>query len=151
MHNKVDGKNVVAEVVSGCAFENFPCEHKLAGAGVISSLDDYALFAKMLLDKGKTENGEIMTEESAGKMSQPYIQKGIVTESWGLGVRVITKESYKVLPVGTFGWSGAHGSHFWVDPENNIVAVFMKNSRFDGGSDTESARRFEKAVHDSLK
>ena len=33
MHNKVVGKNVIADVVSGCAFENFPCEHKLAGAG----------------------------------------------------------------------------------------------------------------------
>lgn len=151
MHNKVDGKNVIADVVSGCAFENFPCEHKLAGAGLISSLEDYALFAKMLLNKGKTEKGRIMSEESAEKMSKPYIKKGIITESWGLGVRVITKESYEVLPVGTFGWSGAHGSHFWVDPENNIVAVFMKNSRFDGGSDNESARRFEKAVHESLK
>ena len=71
-------------------------------------------------------------------------------ERWGLGVRVIVKEEYKTLPVGTFGWSGAYGSHFWVDPINQVAAVFMKNSLFDGGAGNESARYFEKAVKDSF-
>ena len=71
-------------------------------------------------------------------------------ERWGLGVRVIVEESYKTLPVGTFGWSGAYGSHFWVDPTNKVAAVFMKNSLFDGGAGNESARNFEKAVNDSF-
>ena len=71
-------------------------------------------------------------------------------ERWGLGVRVIVKEEYKTLPVGTFGWSGAYGSHFWVDPINQVAAVFMKNSLFDGGAANESARNFEKAVNDSF-
>jgi CubicO group peptidase (beta-lactamase class C family) len=71
-------------------------------------------------------------------------------ERWGLGVRVVVDEAYPSLPVGSFGWSGAYGSHFWIDPENNICAVFMKNSRVDGGSGNASARRFEKAVSDAL-
>ena len=71
-------------------------------------------------------------------------------ESWGLGVRVITDAKYGFLPVGSFGWSGAYGSHFWVDLENDICAVYMKNSKFDGGSGNQSACRFEKAVFDSL-
>ena len=71
-------------------------------------------------------------------------------ERWGLGVRVITDESYPNLSVGAFGWSGAYGSHFWIVPTNNIAAVFMKNSLFDGGAANESARSFEKAVKESL-
>ena len=54
------------------------------------------------------------------------------------------------MPVGTFGWSGAYGSHFWGDPLNQVAAVFMKNSLFDGGAANESARNFEKAVNDSF-
>ena len=71
-------------------------------------------------------------------------------ERWGLGVRVIVNEECPTLPAGAFGWSGAYGSHFWIDPTNKVAAVFMKNSFFDGGSGNESARNFEKAVNDSF-
>ena len=71
-------------------------------------------------------------------------------ERWGLGVRVIVKEAYGDLPVGAFGWSGAYGSHFWIDPINRVTAVFMKNSLFDGGAGNQSARNFEKAVNASF-
>lgn len=153
MHNKVDGMNTAAYTDDGCIFEAFPCEHKLAGAGLISSLDDYSKFAKMLLHKGKTDSGRIMSEETAEKMSIPYLPETVMpgNQNWGLGVRVITDDSYGDLPCGTFGWSGAYGSHFWIDRENDICAVFMKNSRFDGGAGNASAVRFEKAVNASLK
>jgi CubicO group peptidase (beta-lactamase class C family) len=71
-------------------------------------------------------------------------------QKWGLGVRVITDEAYQNLSVGSFGWSGAYGSHFWIDPKNDICAVFMKNSRFDGGEGNGSANRFEEAVFNAL-
>lgn len=153
MHNRINGENAVEEMFSGCGFENFPYEHKLAGAGLFSSLDDYAQFAKMLLHRGKIDNGRIMSEKTAAKMGMSYVPKKVMpwNENWGLGVRVIVDNSYEALPVGTFGWSGAYGSHFWIDPENDICAVFMKNSRFDGGSGNKSACRFEKAVHEVLK
>lgn len=152
MHDRIDGENAVSDMFPGCIFENFPCEHKLAGAGLISSLGDYAQFAKMLLHKGKTDYGRIMSEKTAVKQGIPYVSKEVMPgkESWGLGVRVIVDNLYENLPVGAFGWSGAYGSHFWIDYENDICAVFMKNSRFDGGAGNQSACRFEKAVHDSL-
>lgn len=153
MHHKINGENAVEEMFSRCGFENFPYEHKLAGAGLISSLDDYAQFAKMLLHRGKTDNGRIMSEETACKMGIPYLPNDVMPGNinWGLGVRIIVDHSYETLPVGTFGWSGAYGSHFWIDSENDICAVFMKNSRFDGDAGNQSARRFEKAVYEALK
>jgi CubicO group peptidase (beta-lactamase class C family) len=55
------------------------------------------------------------------------------------------------LPKGSYGWSGAYGSHFWIDPTNQIFAVYMKNSKVDGGSGNESAVKFEKAVYSSFE
>lgn len=152
MHNKAEDISVEGITYPNCVFDDFPSEHKLAGAGLVSSLDDYAEFAKMLLSKGKTAEGRIISEETAKKMYKPYLSEVVMpwSENWGLGVRVITKGEYKYLPIGTFGWSGAYGSHFWIDTENNICAVFMKNSRFDGGAGNKSACRFEKAVFESL-
>ena len=71
-------------------------------------------------------------------------------ERWGLGVRVITQEAYRILPVGTFGWSGAFGTHFWVDPVNQVTAVYMKNSLYDGGSGAVTAYHFEEDVFASF-
>lgn len=133
-------------------FEAFPCTHYLGGAGLASTLDDYLLFAKLLLNKGSINGKRLITEETFLMMCAPYVPKEIMAgnERWGLGVRVITESEYPFLEVGTFGWSGAYGSHFWIDPKNNIAAVFMKNSLVDGGAGNRSAQNFEKAVKESL-
>ena len=153
MHQRTpDGKSLPLEMNDGCVFGNFPQNHKLAGAGLASTLNDYSLFAQMLLDGGMAKNGRVVSEEFIKLMGTPHVPESIMPgdQRWGLGVRVITKDSYPSLPVGTFGWSGAYGSHFWVDPVNKIYAVFLKNSQFDGGAGNKSACRFEKAVYDSI-
>jgi CubicO group peptidase (beta-lactamase class C family) len=47
--------------------------------------------------------------------------------AWGLGVRVISDAGRAGvwLSTGSFGWTGASGTHFWVDPTENLVAVLM--------------------------
>lgn len=153
MHNKEDGKSVIGKTTPGCIFNDFPYRHKLGGAGLVSTLPDYAKFAKMLLGRGKFEDKTIVSEETFALMPKSYVPYELMpwTNNWGLGVRVVSDSGYKPLPVGCFGWSGAYGPHFWIDPENQITAVFMKNSRFDGGSGNSSACRFEEAVMKSLK
>ena len=153
MHNRVDDKNAEFEMQQGCTFGDYPCTHYLGGAGLVSTLRDYCNFAKMLLNKGRTADGKtLISEETYTQLFKPQISEDIMpgNERWGLGVRVITDDNYLYLPVGSFGWSGAFGSHFWIDPVNEIFAVFMKNSLVDGGSGNESAVNFEKAVYSSL-
>ena len=151
MHNKVNGENVVFEMPKGCVFEEYPCTHYLGGAGLVSTLQDYCNFAKMLLNQGKTETGRMLDEKTFHQLCQPQVSQEVMpgNERWGLGVRVITEDTYPYLPKGVFGWSGAYGSHFWIDPVNKIFAVYMKNSKYDGGSGNESAVNFEKAVYSS--
>ena len=152
MHNKVNGNNSVAKIKENCVFVDYPCTHYLGGAGLVSTLDDYSKFAKMLLNNGKTPRKQILSEKAFRLLHTPFVSEEIMpsNQRWGLGVRVIVKEDYETLPVGAFGWSGAYGSHFWIDPINKVAAVFMKNSLFDGGAGNESARNFEKAVNDSF-
>ena len=149
MHDRIDGKNAVGEMKPGCVFEDFPCAHYPGGAGLASTLDDYMKFAEMLLKRGKIGQKTLISEKTMRLMSETYVSKEMMpwNEKWGLSVRVVTEDSYPYLPVGSFGWSGAYGAHFWIDPKNRIAAVFMKNSRVDGGAGNESARAFEKAVY----
>lgn len=153
MHTNIGGENVVDTTYNNRVFEDFPCTHYLGGAGLVSTLNDYVKFAKMLLNNGRVGTKQLLSQELVELMRKPHVSSEIMPgpERWGLGVRVVVDESYKDLPVGAYGWSGAYGTHFWVDPENEIIAVYMKNSRIDGGSGNESGKNFEKAVRNSLQ
>lgn len=151
MHNKANNTSVVGVTHPHCIFEDFPFEHNLAGAGLASTLNDYSNFARMLLNKGKINRHRILSESICSRFSVPCVLKEFSPgENWGLGVRVITNKTNSRLSVGSFGWSGAYGSHFWIDPMNQIGAVYMKNSKVDGGSGNCSAVKFEQAVYDSI-
>ena len=152
MHIREEGENRIAPMEAGCVFGEFPCTHYLGGAGLFSTLADYGKFAQMLLEEGQSESGPLLSKQTFALMKTPAVTRSIMpgTERWGLGVRVITDAAYPHLPAGTFGWSGAYGTHFWVDPQNRITAVYMKNSLTDGGAAHESARNFEQAVHDAF-
>ncbi len=152
MHGKKDGQSIVLSTEKDCSFGEYPCTHYLGGGGLVSTLYDYSLFARMLLNGGMGINARVLPEELVKTMGTPIVPTEIMNgrERWGLGVRVIVSEEYRYLAVGTFGWSGAYGTHYWVDPENRIAAVFMKNSGHDGGAGNRSARHFEKAVNASF-
>lgn len=134
----------------GCVFENYPVSNPLGGAGLISSLGDYQNFAAMLLNRGSFEGKQLLKEETVLEMTRPQVPETVQPGSvrWGYGVRVITGENR--LPVGSFGWSGAYGTHFWVDPKNEIIGIYMKNSRTDGGASALTAAHFEEDVYASL-
>ena len=153
MHIYKNGVGMVADFPQNSVFEGFPTTCFAGGAGLASTLQDYKKFAAMLLDYGKFEGGQLISEKMIQEMAAPqlpaFLMKG--QEVWGLGVRVITEETYADLPCGTFGWSGAYGTHFWVDPVNEITAVYLKNSLYDGGSGASTARRFEQDVNGALE
>ncbi len=156
MHSRTsDGRSKNAAMPDGCVFSNYITARMPAGAGLMTSADDYAKFAEMLLEGGVTHDGTRLVSENAIKlMSSPQIPDSIDmgNEKWGLGVRIVTSKDYPHgLGIGCFGWSGAYGTHFWIDPKNRITAVMMKNSLYDGGGGNRSACSLERDVCASLE
>lgn len=152
MHDYQDGCSVLSETTPGCVVDDYPVTHPLGGAGLVSTLKDYVKFAQMLQNKGLARNGRILDPKWIAQMAAPQLSAEMMSPSvnQGLGVRVITGDDYPWLPAGTFGWSGAYGTHFWVDPVNEITAVYLKNSRYDGGSGAVTAKHFEEDVFSSI-
>ena len=137
----------------GSIFEDFPITWFSGGAGLCSTLPDYVKFAEMLVNFGRLPDGaQLVPADLIREMGTPWVPFEVMPawERWGLGVRVITDECHW-LPVTTFGWSGAYGSHFWVDPVNRITAVYMKNSRYDGGAGSQTSIHFEQDVYACLE
>jgi len=151
MHNRIDGKNVSDDSLGRTTFENFPITYFCAGAGLCGTLDSYMKFAEMLRQNGTIDGVTVLAPGSVEMMKSVWPLNNIgpsPVETWGLGVRVI-KHGHPWLPEGLYGWSGAYGSHFWIDPANGITAVLMRNSRIDGGAGSVSSIELEKNVYEN--
>lgn len=135
-------------------FEQLPLGYYCAGASLAGTIEDYRIFAEMMRQNGEYNGNRIVSPEMIELMKTPYVPDGTPgrseTESWGLGVRVTIRDAN--LPCGTFGWSGAYGTHFWVDQENEITAVYMKNTRwYDSHGRGETGLQFEQDVMSALQ
>lgn len=122
-------------------------------AGMFGSVEAYDRFAAMLAGGGMLDGVRILKEETVKKMSKNSSENHLMMEpgiSWGLGVIVHenTKESGRKVSVGSFGWSGAYGTHFFVDPLKHISAVMMMSVSNIGGANSPLSVIFEDGVED---
>jgi CubicO group peptidase (beta-lactamase class C family) len=107
-------------------------ERYFSGAGgLISSAESYAQFA-MLLGNGGELNGTRLlgtrTMELMRSMVIPDTLPGrSAGEGYGLSVRVVNNPAVRgsLLSAGSFGWSGAYGTHLFVDPVEEIVGIML--------------------------
>ena len=126
-----DGKCVSEPMDKTRVFEQFPLTFFAGSAGLASTMDDYFAFAKMLLNEGEYNGVRILKAETVREMATPQLTKEVLPppQVWGLGVRVITDETYGTLVKNCYGWAGAYGTYFWVDPDNKVIAIYMRNVR----------------------
>ena len=143
-----DGKLIAEPLLYN--FNTFPAGYTGGGAELLSTLDDYCRFAEMLRRVHAGGEG-ILSPALVREMATPQLDgsyAGVtLIFNWGLAVRTLSAQTDdQPLSVGSFGWSGAYGTHFWVDPSKQLVAVYMHNSATYGGAGAPHTYAFERAV-----
>jgi CubicO group peptidase (beta-lactamase class C family) len=103
------------------------------GGGLAGTAEDYFRFAQMLLNGGQLDGKrlvsrktiEMMTTSNIGRI--PLWQESLRGYSFGLGFRVRERlgESLTLGSPGEYGWGGAYGTYFWVDPKEQMVGILM--------------------------
>jgi CubicO group peptidase (beta-lactamase class C family) len=102
--------------------------------GLIATAEGYSRFAMALANGGAHGGARILSPASVELMTAPVIPDTLpgrsAGEGYGLGGRVVTDPAARLslLSAGSYGWSGAYGTHFWVDPDKNLVAILMIQS-----------------------
>lgn len=114
-----------------------PTKYIGGGGGMVSTAMDFARFSQMLLNGGHLENKRIlgsrtvafMTSDHLGPMGNRddgmYVPGRGYGQGFGFYVRVDEGHAYFLGNVGEFYKGGAGGTVFWVDPKEDLVAVFM--------------------------
>jgi CubicO group peptidase (beta-lactamase class C family) len=125
------------------------------GGGLFSTAEDYLKFASMLLNKGEHDGKRLAGRRVIELMSSEFIPATLPGrlpgEGWGLGVRVVSDSAARntLLSEGSYGWSGAYNTHFFIEPNEGIVAIFMTQvAQLDARG--EIRNDFETAVMQAL-
>jgi CubicO group peptidase (beta-lactamase class C family) len=119
--------------------------------GLYSTAEDYLPLGIMLAGGGEMNGKRLLSRKTVEMMSAAHVLDTLpgrpAGEGYGLSVRVVINHAARgtMLSDGTFGWTGAQGTHFFVDPKEELTAVLMVQT-----SNGEIQRDFEDLVAQSV-
>jgi CubicO group peptidase (beta-lactamase class C family) len=106
-----------------------PPPFPMGGSGLVSSARDYFRFGAMLRGDGALGKTRIMAPETAKLVRSDVMPAGVRWTDgggFGFGGRVVTADSKDANDsLGSYAWSGAAGTVFWMDPVKRAVIVMM--------------------------
>jgi CubicO group peptidase (beta-lactamase class C family) len=108
------------------------------GGGLASTMADYLRFARMLRNGGELDGVRLVSRKTLSFMASDHLAGLPAARTgqsylpgagygFGLGFAVRTDEGGPIMPgsVGDFTWSGLAGTYFWIDPKEDLLAIFM--------------------------
>ena len=129
------------------------------GVGLLSTVEDYLNFSRMILDRGVFEDRRILEAETAGLIyknavpgrAMPIGDRGYWRGSgwtWGGFNLVLDSDTYDFpITEGTIWWDGSAGTRYFIDPKQNIIIVIMAQvSPSSGGGFRENFSRLVDAA-----
>ncbi len=99
------------------------------GAGLLSTARDYGRFLQMIANGGQLDGVRILSPNTVRQMTMNQV--GSLFNAWdpvaGFGLGFGIDGATGVASAGTYGWGGAYGSMYKVDPKEHVIVIFMMN------------------------
>jgi CubicO group peptidase (beta-lactamase class C family) len=104
------------------------------GAGLVSTVDDYHAFYRMLLNGGRHGRERILARPTVELMMSDQLtaaqKQGAElffghSASWGMGGAVVTRRTDLFATPGRFGWDGGYGTSAYLDPAEGLIGILM--------------------------
>ena len=133
---------LAADVIAGGVPTDYATRPPMpsGGGGMVSTAQDYLRFAQMLLNGGELDGVRILAPITVELMTTNHLAPSLMTGEFSIGPAIIRPgmgwgydcavytdplEADEVVGKGTFFWSGAADTWFWVDPTNDLILVGM--------------------------
>jgi CubicO group peptidase (beta-lactamase class C family) len=121
------------------------------GAGLSSTIKDYAIFLQMLLNKGQYNGKRLLARRTVDLMTTNQIgDLNLGRDKFGLGFEITTSSGQERLGIseGSFSWGGYFATTYWADPKEQLVCLlFLQQSPF---SHSEIHDKFKAMVYQAL-
>ena len=127
------GPGNTIELRSAPATREQPTRYFGGTAGLSSTAGDYFRFSQMILNGGVLNGVRLLSPTTVNLMISnhtgdlPIYIKGADAYGFGLGFTMLTDpdRARQAVTPGTFGWGGAYGTVFWIDPVEDMVSILM--------------------------
>jgi len=105
------------------------------GAGLSSTVADYARFCQMMLNGGKLDGTRLLSPKSVELMTHDQLGKVAPEQAFGLGFGVsgIKAPLAELGSPGKYGWGGFYYTGFFIDPKEQMLGIFMAQLHPTGG------------------
>jgi CubicO group peptidase (beta-lactamase class C family) len=154
------GKLMIFDEARGGRFARPPVFESGAG-GLVSTVDDYLAFCRMMLNGGKHGRQRILSRLSVELMTTDHLtpeQKAASSffpgfwesRGWGFGLSIITRRDDVAGVPGRFGWDGGYGTSAYSDPKEDLVAILMTQCLWDSPSPPEVQLDFWTSVYQAI-
>ncbi len=131
------------------------------GGGLVSTIDDYLAFGRMMLNRGKCGRGRILSRPSVEVMTADQLtpqQKALSnlvpgffdSHGWGLGMCVITRRDSVAAVPGKFGWDGGLGTSWRSDPTEEMVTVLLTQRAWTSPNPPDVCRDFWTCAYQAI-
>jgi CubicO group peptidase (beta-lactamase class C family) len=126
-----------------------PKRWESGGAGMIGTIGDYARFTQMMLNGGTLDGRRYLKAETVASMTRDHLGPGIAHDNlyfpgprtgFGLGFAVRTSATPPFV-AGEYRWSGAGGTFFLVDPQDDMFVIVLVQAPSRLGQNEVEVRR----------
>jgi CubicO group peptidase (beta-lactamase class C family) len=129
------------------------------GGGLVSTIDDYLAFGRMLLNKGRHGNERILSRPTVEAMTTDQLtaeqraEAGPILDAnrgWGFGVAIVTRRDDVAAVPGRFGWDGGLGTSWASDPTEGLVGILLTQVDWSSPSALNLYRDFWTSVYQAI-
>ena len=105
-------------------------------AGLVSTIDDYLAFARLLSDEGIHASKRLVSQKSVQLMTTNHLTPEQMAsggpilggQGWGLGMTVVVAPDEASSVPGRYGWNGGYGTFWFNDPSRRLIAIVMSQT-----------------------
>jgi CubicO group peptidase (beta-lactamase class C family) len=110
------------------------------GGGLVSTIDDYFAFSRMMLNKGRHGREQVLSRAAVELMTSDQVTPEQRSDwalffgehsSWGFGMAVDTRPNQVFHTPGRFGWAGGFGTTAYTDPAEGMIGILFTQRMMD--------------------
>lgn len=152
LHTDKDGKNVVmkANAYDGAnpEYPKLKGTYFSGGAGLSSTVEDYAKFLQLFLNKGEFNGVRLLSRKTVELIMVDQLPT--LDNEYGLafGLETQKNDDRSVFSVGTFSWGGAFNTHYWADPKERLIGLIYTN--IYAGQSWQIGERFRTLTYSAI-
>ncbi|HEY0743554.1 MAG TPA: serine hydrolase domain-containing protein [Chryseosolibacter sp.] len=131
LHHDKEGKVVVMKNTAydgvNPNYPNLAGTYFSGGAGLSSTVEDYAKFLQMFLNKGEYNGVRLLSRKTVELIMTDQLPA--LDNEYGLafGLETLKNDHQSVFSAGTFSWGGAFNTHYWADPKERLIGLIYTN------------------------